>query len=454
MSDRTRRFGAGHTRGICSCGAHHSAADLGFVADPVASSQEQALAKSVENSLLVGLFPEAGSRRRFLQTLGSGTALAAIGSFLPVGALTAMAQEKVKPEKEAITIGFLPLTCATPLIMAEEMGLYAKNGLKVTLAKQTSVTIIRDKLLNGELDASEQVMAVPISVTMGIGGSVADPTSVLSVCNVHGNCLVLGMQHKDNQDPKNWKGFAFGVPFEHSVQAMMLRYYVAEHGLDPDKDIKFRTIPSTEYTSQLRAGNLDGFLGGEPHGQLVVAEGGGFIHKLSRDLWTGHPCCTLAARTAWVQKNPNTFLALHRAVVAASVHVSKPENRAGIAKVLAPANYLNMPENLIEQVISGRYADGLGHVVTVQDRILFDPFPYYSMAIWLMTQMKRWGYIKGDVDYNQIAEKVMHATDVNKRYAELGLPAANPYRKEMILGKEFDPTKPNEYLASFAVKAN
>jgi nitrate/nitrite transport system substrate-binding protein len=90
----------------------------------------------------------------------------------------------------------------------------------------------------------------------------------------------------------------------------------------------------------------------------------------------------------------------------------------------------------------------------VQDRILFDPFPYYSMAIWLMTQMKRWGYIKGDVDYNQIAEKVLHATDVNKRYAELGLPAANPYRKEMILGKEFDPTKPAEYLASFAVKAN
>ena len=333
MSDRTRRFGAGHSRGICSCGAYHSADDLGFVADPVASNEEQALAKSVENSLLVGLFPEASSRRQFLQTLGSGTALAALESFLPVGALKAMAQEKVKPEKETITIGFLPLTCATPLIMAEEMGLYAKNGLKATLAKQTSVTIIRDKLLNGELDASEQVMAVPISVTMGIGGSVADPTSVLSVCNVHGNCLVLAMRHKDNQDPKNWKGFAFGVPFEHSVQAMMLRYYVAEHGLDPDKDIKFRTIPSTEYTSQLRAGNLDGFLGGEPHGQLVVFEGGGFIHKLSRDLWTGHPCCTLAARTAWVQKNPNTFLALHRAVVAASVHVSKPENRAGISRI-------------------------------------------------------------------------------------------------------------------------
>jgi nitrate/nitrite transport system substrate-binding protein len=262
------------------------------------------------------------------------------------------------------------------------------------------------------------------------------------------------MQHKGRQDPKDWKGFAFGVPFEHSVQAMMLRYYVAEHGLDPDKDIKFRTIPSTEYTSQLRAGNLDGFLGGEPHGQLVVFEGGGFIHKLSRDLWKGHPCCTLAARTAWVQSNPNTFLALHRAVVTASVHVSKPENRAGISKILSPTNYLNMPEELIEQVISGRYADGLGNISTAQDRILFDPFPYYSMAIWLMTQMKRWGYIKGDVNYNQIAEQVMHATDVGKRYAELGLPVPDPYRKEMILGKEFDPRKPTEYLASLKAKTN
>jgi nitrate/nitrite transport system substrate-binding protein len=120
--------------------------------------------------------------------------------------------------------------------------------------------------------------------------------------------------------------------------------------------------------------------------------------------------------------------------------------------VLAPANYLNAPVEVIEQVITGRFADGLGNIRTVPDRIVFDPFPHYSMAIWLMTQMKRWGFIKGDVAYRQIAERVMLATEAKQRLAELGLPAPDPDRKETILGKQFDPAKPEDYLNSFAIR--
>jgi nitrate/nitrite transport system substrate-binding protein len=134
------------------------------------------------------------------------------------------------------------------------------------------------------------------------------------------------------------------------------------------------------------------------------------------------------------------------------VHVSQQQNRADIAKVLAPANYLNAPVEVIEQVITGRFADGLGNIRTVPDRIVFDPFPHYSMAIWLMTQMKRWGFIKGDVAYRQIAERVMLATEAKQRLAELGLPAPDPDRKETILGKPFDPAQPEAYLASFAIR--
>ena len=213
-----------------------------------------------------------------------------------------------------------------------------------------------------------------------------------------------------------------------------------------------RVIPSSEYASQLRAGNVDGFLGGEPGGQRIVYEGAGFIHALSKDLWPGHPCCALVARQAWIDKFPNTYLAVYRAVIESSLYVNDPKNRKDIAKVLAPTQYLNAPEVVIEQVISGTYADGLGNIKQVADRISFDPFPYVSMGIWLMTQMKRWGYIKGDVNYSEIAERVMLATEATKRYAELGLKAPDPYRTEVILGRTFNPRKPEEYLQSFTAK--
>jgi nitrate/nitrite transport system substrate-binding protein len=202
----------------------------------------------------------------------------------------------------------------------------------------------------------------------------------------------------------------------------------------------------------LRAGNVDGFLGGEPGGQRIVYEGAGFIHALSKDLWPGHPCCAFVARQAWVNQYPNTYLAAYRAVIESSLYVNDPKNRKGIAKMLAPVSYLNAPEVVVEQVISGTYADGLGNIRTVADRITFDPFPYTSMAIWLMTQMKRWGYIKGDVQYREIAERVMLATEATKRFTELGLAAPDPYRTETIMGRTFDPRKPDEYLQSFPMR--
>lgn len=103
-------------------------------------------------------------------------------------------------------------------------------------------------------------------------------------------------------------------------------------------------------------------------------------------------------------------------------------------------------------MISGTYADGLGNVRQVADRISFDPFPYTSMTLWLMTQMKRWGYINGDVDFKQIAERVMLATEATKRYEELDLTAPDPYRTETIMGKPFNPREPDAYLQQFTLK--
>ena len=110
------------------------------------------------------------------------------------------------------------------------------------------------------------------------------------------------------------------------------------------------------------------------------------------------------------------------------------------------------------QVLTGTYADGLGKVKNVPDRIDFDPFPWHSMGIWILTQMKRWGYLEGDVSYKQLAEQVYLATDAQKLMSEMnlegpyGTPPKATYQKYTIMGKEFDPSKPDEYVNSFAIK--
>jgi nitrate/nitrite transport system substrate-binding protein len=437
MGDTTHRHS--FVAGLCSCGERHSA--------PPANG-EAAVGQGVEQALLHGLFPDPILRRTLLKSVGAATVLGALSTLLPLDALKAIAQDKKPLEKTKLNVGFLPITCAAPLIYGEYLGNYAKEGLEVSLQKIAGIGIIRDKMINGELDVSQQVMPVALTMTAGLGGTTQS-IKVLTICNQNGNSLVLANKHKTNRDPKNWKGFVFAVPFEQSHQAMQLRNYLAANGLDPDKDATYRIIPPTEYVSSLRVGSIDGFFGGEPGGQRAVYEGAGFIHAISRDLWNGHPCCSVTAPESWIKQNPNTFMAFYRAIIAASLHVSDKKNRDGMAKVLAQPQYLNAPEVVVEQVITGRYADGLGSIKTADDRVDYQPFPHYSAAVWLMVQLRRWNMLKEDVDYKKLAQQVMLATEAEKIMRDMGAsPPAAEFRKEVILGQEFDSSKPDEYLKS------
>jgi len=409
---------------------------------------EHRVADDIEQTLLHALFPEPVLRRRLLKSIGAAALLGALGEMLPISALQAIAQEKKPLEKIKLNVGFLAITCAAPLIYGEQIGSYAKEGLEVSLHKIAGIALIRDKMVNGELDVSQQVMPVPLTMTAGLGGN-QQSVKVLTILNQNGNSLVLAMKHRDNRDPKNWKGMTFAVPFDQSHQALQLRNYLAAHGLDPDTDVKYRVVPPTEYVSNLRVGSIDGFFGGEPGGQRAVFEGAGFIHLISREIWDGHPCCAVAAPESWITQNPNTFMAFYRAIVAASLHVSDERNRAGMAKVLAQPQYLNAPETVIDQVITGRYADGLGAIKEDSRRVDYQPFPQYAAAVWLMTQLRRWKMLKDDIDYKALAEKVMLATDAARILRENDVkPPPISFGKERILGQEFDSAKPGEYLAS------
>ena len=430
----------------CRCGADHAPADHVAAASPEAFSRD-----FIEATLVKALLPSEPLRRRFMQAVGATTARAAIASLLPMGALEAMAQDKNPLEKRDLKIGFIAITCATPLIMADPLGFYKQQGLNVQLNKTAGWALIRDKMLNKEHDASHFLSPMPLAISMGLG-SVAQPMRVATVQNINGQAITLALKHKNNRDPRNWKGFKFAIPFEYSMHNFLLRYYLAEAGLNPDTDVQLRVVPPPEMVANLRAGNIDGFLGPDPFNQRAVYDEIGFIHILSKDIWDGHPCCAFGVSEEFIKQNPNTFAALYRSVLSAAAMARDPKNRELIAKVIAPAAYLNQPEVVLNQVLSGKFADGLGGVKNVPDRTDFDPVPWQSMAVWMLTQMKRWGYIKGDVNYKQIAEQVFLLTDAKKQMKALDQRVPEgAYRKYKVMGKEFDADKAEAYAKSFAI---
>jgi len=439
----------------CSCGQHASEAEHAVATLRARSESAEFEAESrnfIEATLVKALFPQDALRRRFLRAVGRNTAMAAIGSVLPIASLQAMAQDKAAPEKKDLKIGFIPITCATPLIMAHPLGFYSKQGLNVEVVKTAGWALIRDKMLNKEYDATHFLSPMPLAISLGLG-STATPMNVATIQNTNGQAITLALKHKENRDPKNWKGFKFAVPFEYSMHNFLLRYYVAEAGLNPDVDIQIRVVPPPEMVANLRAGNIDGFLGPDPFNQRAVFEEAGFIHLLTKELWNGHPCCAFGTSTEFIQKNPNTFAALYRAVLTAAAMAREAKNRELIAKVISPQAYLNQPETVLTQVLTGKFADGLGNVRTVPDRADFDPIPWQSMAVWMLTQMKRWGYLKGEVNYKQIAEKVFLLTDAKKQMKALDQKVPEgAYPKFTIMGKVFDPEKAAAYADSFAIK--
>jgi nitrate/nitrite transport system substrate-binding protein len=444
-----------HTSSGCACGGHANQAEhqAELERQQRASNVELLTNDVVEEAVLRAMFPADALRRRFLRAVGANTARAAIASVLPLGAMQAMAQEKTGPlEKKDLKIGFIAITCAAPLIMADPLGFYKKQGLNVSLNKTAGWALIRDKMINREHDASHFLSPMPLAMSMGLG-STSSQMRVATIQNINGQAITLHLKHKDKRDPKQWKGFKFAVPFEYSMHNFLLRYYLAEHGLDPDRDVQIRVTPPPEMVANLRAGNIDGFLGPDPFNQRAVYDEVGFIHLLSKEIWDGHPCCAFGASDEFIRANPNTFAALFRAVLSSAAMAQDPKHRSLVAKVIAPAAYLNQPETVIEQVLTGKYADGLGNVKNDPARAGFDPVPWHSMGIWILTQMKRWGYIKGEVDYKGITEKVFLLTDAKKHMKELDQkPPEGSLRKYKVMGREFDPAKPQAYVDSFAMK--
>ncbi|MFG1223540.1 CmpA/NrtA family ABC transporter substrate-binding protein [Xanthobacter autotrophicus DSM 597] len=452
MSMFSNPFSLKSTLRRCLCGRHASAEEHAAAERAAALSDEARYKEVVASGLMRALFPNDMKRRAFLKAVGTSTAAAALATFFPLDAATEAFAQTGKPEKTDLKVGFIPITCATPIIMAHPMGFYKKHGLNVEVVKTAGWAVVRDKTINKEYDAAHMLAPMPLAISQGLGSNPI-PFVAAAIENINGQSFTLGIKHKDKMDVKSWKGMKLAIPYDFSMHNYLLRYLLAENGIDPDTDVQLRVVPPPEMVANLRAENIDGFLAPDNVAQRAVFDGVGFIHSLSKTMWDGHPCCSFAASREFISTMPNTYAALLRAIVDATGYASKAENRKAIAEAIAPAAYLNAPPIVLEQVLVGKYADGLGNIKDDPKRVDFDPFPWDSFAVWMLTQMKRWGQIKGDVDYTKVANEVFLATDAAKVMKEMGLtPPTTTSKSFSVMGKVFDPAKPAEYVNSFAIK--
>jgi nitrate/nitrite transport system substrate-binding protein len=206
-----------------------------------------------------------------------------------------MAQGRKPPEKKDLKIGSSHTVRRVPLIMADPLGFYREQGLNVQLMKTAGWALIRDKMLNKEHDASHFLSPMPIAISMGLG-SAQQPMRVAD--------------HPERQRPGDHAARqAQGQARSEAMEGLQVRRCPSStrctisccattsrsSGLDPDTDIQIRVTPPPEMVANLRAGNIDGFLGPDPFNQRAVYDGVGFIHMLSKDIWDGHPCCAFAA---------------------------------------------------------------------------------------------------------------------------------------------------------------
>src|SRR5262249_52198102 len=181
-------------------------------------------AQAAEQAIGRAVFGGELGRRAFFKAVGATTATAALASVFPMAAAKAIAQDKPgPPEKRDLKIGFIPITCATPIIMAEPMGFYKKQGLNVQVLKASSWAMIRDISINGETDATHMLSPMPLAITLGVG-SQSVPYVMPAVENINGQAITLATKHKGIKSAADMKGFKFGVPFDYSMPNFLLPY--------------------------------------------------------------------------------------------------------------------------------------------------------------------------------------------------------------------------------------
>jgi nitrate/nitrite transport system substrate-binding protein len=375
------------------------------------------------------------------------------------------------PEINSLDIGFMALSDSASIVVAATQGFAQPYGLSLNLKRQPSWASLRDKLISGELHAAHSLYGLIYAVQLGIGGSAATDMAVLMGLNQNGQSInlsrplqdagVITPEALDRQAHQSGSKLTFAQTFPTGNHAMWLYYWLASQGIHPLQDVTSVVVPPPRMVEHLQAGRIDGFCVGEPWGASAVDQQLGFTFATSQAIWPDHPEKVLGCTREFVEQNPNTARALVMAVLEASRFIeSSEENRRSTAQLLSGADYLDAPASCIEPRLLGDYRDGLGNHWHDHHALRFHGkgevnLPYLSDGMWFMTQFRRWGLLREDPDYLNVAKGVQQLA-LYRQAAEaldIPVPAATMRSSQLIDGKVWDGSDPAGYARSFKLHA-
>jgi nitrate/nitrite transport system substrate-binding protein len=418
------------------------------------------------HTTITKIAPDSG-RRKLFQTIGAAGIYSLVDPLVKSGAWAAGSDA---PEKTDVKISFIALTDCSSVVMANNLGLDKKYGIKIIPTKEASWAAIRDKLINGENDLSHILYGLVYGLQMGIGGQQKD-MSILMSLNHNGQAITLskalyqkgvtdGASLKALMD-KEKRDYTFAQTFPTGTHAMWLYYWLANYGINPFKDAKIITVPPPQMVANMRSGNMDGYCVGEPWNARAIIDGVGFTATTTQAIWQDHPEKALGATAEFTKRYPNTCRAVASAILEAGKYIdSSVSNKHSTAEVVSAPSFVNTDVNVIQDRMMGRYNNGIGKSWDDPNAMKFYNdgmvnYPYLSDGMWFLTQHKRWGLLKDHPDYLGVAKKVTNIAI----YKDAATATKTPMPKgEMRSSKFFDGvtwngTNPAAYADSFKVKA-
>jgi len=414
--------------------------------------------------------------------------------------------EKLALEKPQVTLGFIKLTDMAPLAIAKEKGFFEDEGLFVTLEAQSNWKNVLDRVIDEQIDGSHMLAGQPIAAAVGFGRQ-AKLVTTFSM-DLNGNAITVSndvwskmkpnLPLKDGKpvhpisasallpvikDYKNAnKPFKMGMVFPVSTHNYQLRYWLAAGGVNPGMYTKdnvqgminaealLSVTPPPQMPATLEAGTINGYCVGEPWNQQAVAKGIGVPVITSSAIWKNHPEKVFVMTQAFIDKNPNTAIAITKALIRAGKWLDDPKNRPEAVKILSSPAYVGADEVVLGNSMTGTFEYEKGDKRDEPDFNVFfknnATYPFYSDGIWYMTQMRRWGQITETQTAEWYASKIkeVYKPEIWTKAAELlvkegnldqaDIPATDGYKpatSEFIDGLPYDGKKPLEYIKSMKI---
>jgi bicarbonate transport system substrate-binding protein len=396
-------------------------------------------------------------------------------------------------ETRTISLGFVPILEAAPMVVGVEKGFFAKHGLDVKLSKQASWSAARDNVVlgaaGGGIDGGQWQLPMPQMITEGaLTNGKKVPMFILAMLMSQGNGIAAANSVKDANltvdlkrsspgffqsfNQKEGRKFRATYTFPRANQDMWIRYWLAASGVNPNKDVELLTVPAPETLQGMKNGTMEAFSTGDPWPSRIAKQNIGYLAATTAQIWKVHPEEYLAVRSDWVEKNPKATVALLKGLIEAQMWLDQPENKKEAAAILSSRKWYNVPQEVLEASLKGQYKLGasgtlqndpsMGPLYWSSDRGVIS-YPYKSLTLWFLIESLRWKFYPGTLDTIEQAKALNNRVvrdDLWLQAAkELGLPSTDiptstSRGKEVFFdGTVYDPANPQAYLNSLKIKS-